>query len=267
MGWQDVVPSEDVDVADWIRHRLHGFAEDVGSVIPSGFTAYARIFHPAVRLRVAAEDPEVELRWSDVAAVYGKTVHPEMQFHTIVGHALFAPQVELAGFYEPREGVLSLSQSAALVQRLARHTSTPNECWFCLWDGYGDLHPGSIRTLTSHYVGTGLPRLFRILALKLRPYREPPRRFPSQVRRVKLPEREYFMFKGSVAQAAGWDEGPNLWWPEDRAWCVASEIDFPYTYVGGSQDLIDEIVHHSAIEALPSALDHGITADSDKINS
>jgi hypothetical protein len=64
----------------------------------------------------------------------------------------------------------------------------------------------------------------------------------------------------------GHRDGPNLWWPDDRSWCVASEIDFPYTYVGGSQELIEEILADPSLEALPAALDHGITAFSDKVN-
>lgn len=47
MGWQDVAPSDEVEAADWIHGRLHTFAQDVGSVVPTGFAAYARIFHPA----------------------------------------------------------------------------------------------------------------------------------------------------------------------------------------------------------------------------
>jgi hypothetical protein len=31
---------------------------------------------------------------------------------------------------------------------------------------------------------------------------------------------------------------PNQWWPQDRAWCVASEIDLDSTLVAGSQDLV-----------------------------
>jgi hypothetical protein len=61
-------------------------------------------------------------------------------------------------------------------------------------------------------------------------------------------------------------DGPNIWWPDDRAWCVASEIDLPYTYVGGEQGLIEEILTHPALEALPARLDHKMTADGDKIN-
>ena len=34
--------------------------------------------------------------------------------------------------------------------------------------------------------------------------------------------------------AAGLPE-PNLWWPADRAWRVASDIDLPSTYLGGTR--------------------------------
>lgn len=48
---------------------------------------------------------------------------------------------------------------------------------------------------------------------------------------------------------------------------MASEIDFPYTYVGGSNELIEEILAHPLLEALPATISEGITADSDTVNS
>jgi hypothetical protein len=85
--------------------------------------------------------------------------------------------------------------------------------------------------------------------------------------RVRLPGRDYLLFTGSVTQGEGWEDGPNIWWPDDRSWLVASEIDFPYTYVGGSNQLIEEILAHPLLEALPATIDQGITADSDAVNS
>jgi hypothetical protein len=92
------------------------------------------------------------------------------------------------------------------------------------------------------------------------------RGFPER-KRVNLPGRDYLLFKGSVAEARGWQDGPNLWWPDDQAWCVASEIDLPCTYVGGASELIEQILQHPALEALPATLEHGISATSDTINS
>jgi hypothetical protein len=48
---------------------------------------------------------------------------------------------------------------------------------------------------------------------------------------------------------------------------VASEIDLPYTYVGASSKLIEEILAHPLLEALPSTISDRITADGDTINS
>jgi hypothetical protein len=242
-----MTPSDEIEAADWIGPRLHPFAQDVGSVVPNGFEAYARIFHPASRL-VGTE--QVEMRWSDVAEWSGRTVHPEMQFHTI---AVPVPGRETrlqAWSGEPRLGVLSDAQCRALVGLLARHTSTPDTCWFCVWDGYGGLHRTEFRA--------------RWWRLKLRFQNHAPIR--PEGKRVRLPGREYLLFTGPLALAAGHMDGPNLWWPDDRSWCVASEIDFPYTYVGGSKKLIDEILADPSLEALPAALDHGITAFSDTVN-
>jgi len=69
----------DVSPAGWIGPRLHPFTLDTGSVIPEGFEAYCRIFHP-----VEPQWPETRgRRWADVAAENGRIAHPKMQFHMI----------------------------------------------------------------------------------------------------------------------------------------------------------------------------------------
>lgn len=172
-----MTPSDAVGAGDWIGPRLHPFGQgDVGSVIPTGFEAYARV-------PVDARD--------------------------------------------------------SLVGLLAQHTSTPDRCWFCLWEGYGYLHPGGTRALwmtgrPPRRPG-GLPWWRRISI------RRPTPRHPKGPR-VQLPNRDFILYSGSVAQGAGWEDGPNLWWPEDRAWCVASEIDLDETFIGGTRALIEAIL-------------------------
>lgn len=258
MDWDALSPSDQVEAADWIRERLHGFAVDVGSVIPEGFAAYARIFHPAWR---GARGQEA-VRWSEIAASTGRAVHPEMQFHMIAapapGHAVVYPVWR----GEPRLGVLPESQVGALAGLLSTHTTTRERCWFCLWDGYGYLHAGGMAVFRSYFTGPGTPPVPEPIALPAFPP------IPSRSRRlVRLPARDYLLYTGAVEQSAGWPDGPNLWWPEDRSWCVASEIDFPYTYVGGSDELIAEVLEHPLLEALPSSIHDGITADSDRVNT
>jgi hypothetical protein len=261
MGWEDVTPSEAVENADWIATRLHPFtAYDVGAVVPTGFAAYARILHPAFI-------GGAEIRWSEVAASSGKIIHPEVQFHAI------AAQTPAYGsapdpFNVPlRNGILSVSQVAALVGLLAQHTTAPDTCWFCLWEGYGYFTGRAFTELRAYRdTWSGRWARWRDTHVRLSFRKRRPRRVPG-TRVTPNSARSYLLFTGPLTKAAGWPDGPNLWWPDDRAWCVASEIDLPYTYVGGSKELIAEILNHPALEALPSAADQGITYDSDKINS
>jgi hypothetical protein len=77
--------------------------------------------------------------------------------------------------------------------------------------------------------------------------------------RVQLPNRQYLLHCGPVeavvATASIADEGQiaNLWWPEDRAWCVGSEVDSAWTYLGGPAALIDDLVADDRIEVLAAA--------------
>jgi hypothetical protein len=265
MSWQAVTPSDEVTAGDWIRERLHPFAAyNVGSVVPTGFAAYARIFHPAFTSRDWNPD---EVRWSEVAAWSGRTVHPQMQFHSI---AVPAWPEQVSGPVpwngEPRLGVLSKPQARALIGLSQRYTSTPDDCWFCLWEGYGYLTgAASGQTAWKEFSPSQRPQRPPRWHLR-RPRPRPIGNLPDQ-KRVRLPNRDYLLFRGPLSRAEGWEDGPNLWWPDDHAWCIASEIDLAYTYVGGRQELIDAIVGHPAIEALPAMLTDGITESSDTVNS
>ena len=62
--------SEDVSEARWVEERLSAFGT-LRSLLPEGFAAYARIFHPAY----LNKDEERPVRWSTGGLVYG-TDHP-----------------------------------------------------------------------------------------------------------------------------------------------------------------------------------------------
>jgi hypothetical protein len=57
-----------------------------------------------------------------------------------------------------------------------------------------------------------------------------------------------------------------LWWPEDHAWCVATEIDLDSTYLGASLACVEELLANTELEAMPLDVTAGITADSDPLN-
>jgi hypothetical protein len=222
----------DVAPADWIAPRLQPFLRDTGSVVPEGFDAYCRVFHPI----------NGNGRWSDLAARNGRISHPEMQLHLIgVPPGERGPDET----HEPPGvssswGSLPQAERRALADVLAIHTTTPEHCWFAVWEGWGGLDPTDV------------------------------------VERVELPNRVYRLASGPVAAAADaiptsppfvWDQSPNLWWPDDRAWIVATEIDYAWTYVGGTRAAIDTVLTDARLEALPAHLTDLPFYDSDVINA
>src|SRR2546426_5760997 len=138
------------------------------------------------------------------------------------------------------EAYVRRHQRLRLAALLARHTTTPERCWFCLWDGYSNLH--------------GWPAVAYLWASDdphAKPPPPPPPPPPLGKSRVRLPHRDYLLFTGAAAEAEGWEEGPNLWWPDDRSWCVASEIDLDYTLIGGSRALCAELIRSGAEAGSP----------------
>ena len=74
--------SEDVSAARWVEESLSALNfSTVRSLLPNGFPAYARVFHPAY----LNDDEEQLVRWSTVASWTGRTVHPLMQFQRVAG--------------------------------------------------------------------------------------------------------------------------------------------------------------------------------------
>lgn len=159
-----------------------------------------------------------------------------MQFPALTGHHRFLTQGQPGLYdYPPREGSLAEEIVPELVTVLARHTRTPNDCWFAVWNGFGDT-------------------------------RDDIRKAPV----FDFPTRGYFLLRGPIGAAgeqvlnSPWQTA-NIWWPDDRAWCVATEIDLNTTYIGCSLDCCRDILG-SSLEALqidPSTL---VAWDSDQIN-
>jgi len=61
-------------------------------------------------------------------------------------------------------------------------------------------------------------------------------------------------------------QSPNLLWPADRAWFLASEIDFNSTLVAGDTDLIADILACPALELWPVRPHDSLGSDGDTVN-
>ncbi len=230
--------SEDVSQGRWIEESLSGWGA-VHSLAPKGLPAYARVFHPAY----LDEAREQSVRWSTVAAWTGRTVHPQMQFERIANLS-----EEIHDMYKdppwgllPQHGSIPQAECRTLMNVLREFTATPDRCFFCLWEGYGNIDT----------------RLYKASA------------------RVRAPGRDYLLFRGPLDAVMSfledrvipfWGYSPNIWWPEDHGWCVATDIDLFDTYIGGSRECIEAILSNPELEALPSTLDARVDLDGDSIN-
>jgi hypothetical protein len=122
-------------------------------------------------------------------------------------------------------------QWRALFDLLAAHTRTPDDCYFCLWEGWG----------FSQSV-LQLPRLG----------------VPS---RDRVPARAYFLFRGPLPDAGDWGAAefssggpppyePAFVWPADHAWCVANDVDPHWAGIGADSVLIERLVADRRLDAV-----------------
>jgi hypothetical protein len=227
-------PAADPAPAAWIVDSLTTFAESVLSLVPAGFDAYVRVFHPAYR----REGEEiVPVRWAEIAAANGKQAHPAMQLPALTANYRFEENAQPGVFdHPPLEGSLPRELAERLPGTLSRHTTTPGRCWFAFWYGFGDLPDEA-------------------------------RRAPS----FETPGRVYHLFAGPAQAVADSVcsvryQSANLWWPDDRAWCVATEIDLKTTYIGCSRACRDELLAMSELEAMEIDPSTGIAYLSDSLN-
>ena len=226
-------PLEDLAHMEWlIKHiRPIGRGSDrvhLWSIVPQGFPAYARILHPAYS---GADDTPV--RWASVAAEHGQVAHPLMKFERLLGRD------DPTWDADPSMGQLPMEEASIIVSTLRHFTTTPDRCYLLVWDGYGGLVERS---------------------------------FPPS-RKLNLPDRSYWAYVGNIDSVLELSDegnilqGPNLWWPEDQAWVVATEIDFVDTHVGGSTECVSQLLDDFRLEAFPISIDARVDLLADTINT
>ena len=231
--WQDSDLQYDMSAGYWVRDSIEVTRQTtVVSIVPAGFDAYGRVLHPVQ----SVDDGGYTrwLRWADVARVTGAVAHPSMELETMLE---FVPK----GYFQSTPIVPEFpvppwrpQQLTALGEVLAQHTTTPERCWFGFWEG------------NTAFDG-----------------------IPHDVPKLTVEGFRYYLLRGPVARAADTLHGleAHLWWPDDRAWYVATHFDFPCAYLGGSNRCIDDVLHTESLEALPASASQQITVDSDLVNT
>ncbi|TFI45467.1 hypothetical protein E4P29_00370 [Rhodococcus sp. 1R11] len=115
-----------------------------------------------------------------------------------------------------------IKQLAIATSHLSSHTSTPDDCYFAIWEGWGGLE----------LVGA-----------------------------VQLPfvNREAVLFNGATSDLSTWVDSrddtspanlpiPSFVWPADRAWCIANDVDPHFATIGASFTAIQELLKNTTID-------------------
>ncbi|WP_411699396.1 hypothetical protein [Conyzicola sp.] len=254
--------STDVSVGSWIAPRLRGDFGAVGLVCPTGFEAYARVFHP-VESSTAFPRPRT---WAEVAAATGRVAHPTMQWRHISDGGEDG---------EPATG--SLGEPSLAVLAAAMGGDAP--VTIGVWVGYGQYN-GSVSTFT---VAVGADDGATEVPAPHEGYGAHEGYEPTfdvdlpSGPVLALPGREYALFRGTLGAlrepgwrresgwAWRWDETLNIAWPHDRSWFIASEIDFDSTIVGGSRALVDRVLA-SDLETAEVAATSDLSSEGDVVN-
>jgi hypothetical protein len=121
-----------------------------------------------------------------------------------------------------------IAQARRALHLLARFTATPEDCFFCLWEGYSDIEL-------------------------------PPEAMRDSL--VDLPHRRYALLRGSLDDIDGWEEDlgggapippPAFVWPADRRWCFTSDVDPHWAGIGAERAAIDALVNDPELDVVPA---------------
>jgi hypothetical protein len=120
-----------------------------------------------------------------------------------------------------------IEQTRRALDYLRRFTAAPEDCYFCVWEGYGDLN------------------------------------FPPSVLlgpMVTVPHRRYFLLHGSLTDFGNWEETvrgvgdfpPAFAWPADHSWCFARDVDPHGAGIGAEQAAIDALLNATELDVVPA---------------
>ncbi len=161
--------TSDVAAGAWILERIDDpWRYTMHDVVPRGFPAYARIFHPAWRDRPVGEpwpglpygrysaewdafqqrNPDIvdeRVTWAVTAKAMGTTMHPRAQWSALVASGRIVENEDGPRdadgwrYGDPEQGGMPADTLASIADVLAGHTTTPDDGCASLWEGFGGL--------------------------------------------------------------------------------------------------------------------------------
>jgi hypothetical protein len=181
-------------------------------------------------------------------------------------YALVEPAPSQANWWEAQRRIMR-----RVSEVLARFTDTPERSWFAVWEGHG--FDSRHRLVARQSERTDAKRAK--MEAQQEALRAEDARFTVSVRealravpRWKRPARTYYLLSGTVADIdsirwPGEDRWfrPDLWWPDDHAWFVGTDVDFWTTYIGGTPAMTDALTERLPERCRAITLDDELRAE------
>jgi hypothetical protein len=126
----------------------------------------------------------------------------------------------------PADHPLWASQARRALNVLADFTETPDECFFCIWEGTA----GNVLSATERHGPL-----------------------------VTVPHRRYVLFTGRLrdyieAGDGRFDGGsgpvPAFVWPADRRWCLTSDVATHWAGIGADQAAIESLLNTAGLDVV-----------------
>lgn len=166
---------------------------------------------------------EQDLAW-DQLAVRGPIGYPSRARLRFIPDPAFPGQKTSDVDFERHE-LSEKEEIGVALQLLARFTTTPDECYFCMWNGWSTIDIDS-----------------------------PPN--------FVIPHRDYWLFRGALTDFADWNSAdPACWpygdcpdpafvWPADRSWFVANDVDPHFASIGADAEAVALIMADQRIDTV-----------------
>ena len=194
----------------WGQHGL-----PVSSFVPSSFRAVGQVLHP---WRGPASD---RISWREAARRLGFDSVVALDRSREMDRIRAAEDAGL----QANLGGPDMATATALVEVLAAATTTPDEVFVAVWEGFGDV---------------------------------PVQRFPGAAH-LDTYNRGHFLLRGPMTgvltpvAVSGFDRpAAGVWWPVDRAWFVATDIGFEWTFVASDHPLMERLAADPRLEVAPT---------------